>query len=80
MSETKRILRRPEVERRVGLARSTIYELVSLRRFPAPVRLGSRAVGWLADEVDQWLSDRAADRAARALGAGGRGATQTERR
>ena len=79
MSETKRILRRPEVERRVGLARSTIYELVSLRRFPAPVRLGSRAVGWLADEVDQWLSDRAADRAARALAAGDGGDAATER-
>jgi len=62
MSETNRILRRPEVERRSGLARSTIYELVAQRRFPAPVRLGSRAVGWLADEVDQWLEARVAAR------------------
>jgi prophage regulatory protein len=69
MSETHRILRRPEVERRLGLARSTIYELVAQRRFPAPVRLGSRAVGWLADEVDQWLEARVAarDEAARTV-------------
>ena len=41
-----RMLRRPEVELRTGLARSTIYDLMTKGLFPRPVRLGKRAVGW----------------------------------
>jgi len=51
------ILRRPQVEARVGLSRSSIYARVKSGAFPAPVRLGSaRAVGWIASEIDAWLS------------------------
>jgi prophage regulatory protein len=53
-----RILRRHEVEKTVGLSRSTIYFLMSRNEFPRPVGLGSRAVGWLADEVEAWIENR----------------------
>jgi prophage regulatory protein len=56
------ILRRPEVERRTGLSRSTIYALIAARKFPKPVQLGPRAVGWLEDEVAAWIGGRAAQR------------------
>ena len=49
------ILRRPEVEARTGLSRSTIYLKVSQGSFPKPINLGPRAVGWVAEEVDDWL-------------------------
>lgn len=55
-----RIIRRPEVESRVGLARSTIYELIKEGKFPAPVQLGARAVGWFESEIEAWLRDKAA--------------------
>ena len=42
----ERILRRPEVESRTGLSRSTIYAMMAEDRFPKPKRLGKRAVGW----------------------------------
>lgn len=59
------ILRRPEVEGKTGLARSTLYAAIAAGKFPAPIRLGARSVGWLADEVDGWLAERiAASRAA----------------
>lgn len=58
-----RILRLKQVEARVGLKRSTLYQRVADGTFPAPVALGgggSRAVGWIESEVDQWLRDRIA--------------------
>lgn len=57
---SERILRRREVEARVGLARSTIYEMVFRGDFPAPIKLGARAVGWVEAEVAQWLEGRKA--------------------
>ncbi|WP_248320815.1 AlpA family transcriptional regulator [Caballeronia sp. Sq4a] len=52
-------MRRPEVESRVGLARSTIYGLIKVGQFPEPVHLGARAVGWVEAEIDEWLRRRA---------------------
>ena len=50
-----RFLRRPEVTARTGLARSTIKVRLAEGRFPRPVSLGSRAVGWIESEVDEWI-------------------------
>jgi prophage regulatory protein len=58
-STRMQILRRPQVEKMVGLSRSTIYLLVSRDEFPRPIELGSRAVGWLEDEVEAWIQSRA---------------------
>lgn len=52
------ILRRKQVERRTGLSRSTIYLRIQDGTFPKPVNLGSRAVGWLENEIEKWLIDR----------------------
>ena len=50
------ILRLPDVLARVALSRSTIYQRVSDGRFPRPVSLGGRAVGWIEAEVDDWIA------------------------
>jgi len=47
-------LRMPNVVRMTGLTRSTIYRLIANRKFPSPVRLGPRAVGWRRADLDQW--------------------------
>jgi prophage regulatory protein len=47
-----RILRRSHVEFATGYSRSTIYLRISQGLWPKPVRLGARAVGWPAEEVD----------------------------
>jgi len=52
------ILRRPQVEARTGLSRSTIYARIQDNTFPRPISLGSRAVGWLEHEIDEWLDRR----------------------
>ena len=54
----ERLLRREEVEARTGLARSSIYRLMRLKRFPEPLRIGDRAVRWPEREIEDWLADR----------------------
>ena len=53
-----RFLRLPEVLARTGLSRSTIYVRLDQGRFPRPVSLGGRAVGWIEAEVDEWMRAR----------------------
>ena len=55
-----RFLRLPEVIARTGLSRSTIYVRLDEGRFPRPVSLGGRAVGWIESEVDEWIRERIA--------------------
>lgn len=54
----ERILRRPDVEARTGLSRSTIYLMMSRGDFPKPIRLGERAVGWSEQSISDWLNSR----------------------
>jgi len=54
------ILRLPQVTVKVGLSRSSIYAAIAAGRFPEPISLGPRSVGWLGSEIDTWLSDRVA--------------------
>ncbi len=53
-----RLLRRPEVEARTGLARSTLYAAMTAGTFPRPVRIGRRAVAWSEDAVERWVAHR----------------------
>ena len=57
-----RVLRLPEVMARTGLSRTTIYRWRLAGRFPQPVRLGTRNVGWIESEVEAWLRERMAER------------------
>lgn len=56
MSHT--ILRLPIVKSRTGLSRSTLYLLMSEGKFPKPLPLGTRAVGWLESDVQDWVEHR----------------------
>lgn len=55
---TYTILRLPAVKQSTGLSRSTIYLRVAEGTFPRPVSLGGRTVGWLENEVQEWLQRR----------------------
>ena len=57
-------LRRPAVETLTGLSRSTLYAMMAEGRFPRPIKLGERAVGWSETEISAWLEDRKAQREA----------------
>lgn len=49
------ILRRPEVQKQTGLSRSHLYLLIQQGAFPAPVKLGARAVGWRHSDIQDWI-------------------------
>jgi prophage regulatory protein len=53
---SRRILRLPNVLDRTGLSRSTVYQRVTEGRFPRPVSLGDRAVGWVESDIEEWIS------------------------
>ena len=57
-----RFVRLPEVMARTGLSRSTIHVWVAEGRFPKPVPLGARSVGWIESELDEWMRGRIAAR------------------
>ncbi|MEN9416912.1 MAG: hypothetical protein RI988_532 [Pseudomonadota bacterium] len=52
------LLRIGAVTRLIGLGRSTIYRLMAESRFPAPVRLSTRAIAWRRSDLDRWSAER----------------------
>ena len=52
------ILKLNQVTGRTGLSRSSIYFGIQEGTFPKQVKLGARAVGWLENEIETWLSAR----------------------
>ncbi|KAA9007786.1 helix-turn-helix transcriptional regulator [Histidinibacterium aquaticum] len=53
-----RILRMYEVERLIGLHRTTIYRMIKKDAFPKQARIGFRAVGWRESQLSRWLEAR----------------------
>jgi prophage regulatory protein len=53
-----RILRLPEVMRRTGFGRSSIYSYLLEGTFPAALKLGERAVGWRECDIEAWIASR----------------------
>jgi prophage regulatory protein len=54
-----RILRLKEVMATIGLRRAAIYQMQREGKFPKPVKIGVRAVGWIAEDVLAWVARRA---------------------
>lgn len=52
------LLRFPKVKERTGYSHSAIYALIALGKFPAPIKIGARAVAWVESEVQAWIGDR----------------------
>jgi len=54
----QRICRLPDVIDRTGLSRSAIYELIRKSEFPSQISLGPRTVGWIENEIEDWIDKR----------------------
>ncbi|MDH5548082.1 MAG: AlpA family transcriptional regulator [Gammaproteobacteria bacterium] len=52
------VLRLPDVVRRTGMSKSTIYMMVGEGSFPAPIKLSHRAIGWRESEIDSWIAKK----------------------
>jgi len=53
------LLRFKAVQQAVGLSRTSIWRLERAGQFPARRQLSANAVGWLKNEVDTWINNRA---------------------
>jgi prophage regulatory protein len=56
----KILLRFPRVEEVVGLSRSEVDRRVAIGEFPAPIKLGLRAVAWDADLIQAYIRKKLA--------------------
>ncbi len=53
-----RIIRFPEVQKMVGLSRTTIWRKQQTGDFPQSVPLGVNSVGWFKSEIERWILER----------------------
>lgn len=52
------LIRLPEVQRRTGYGKAWLYKLIAQKRFPKPVKIGSRAIAFVESEIDDWINQR----------------------
>ena len=52
------VFRLPMVLQATALSRSTVYAMMAEGRFPKPMKLGERAVGWPETEIAAWLQSQ----------------------
>ncbi len=57
-----RLLRLPEILRRVPYSEAHIWRLERDGKFPRRARLGANRVVWVETEIDEWLSSKIAER------------------
>ncbi|HEF0064716.1 helix-turn-helix transcriptional regulator [Citrobacter sp. RHBSTW-00271] len=55
------LIRLPEVQRRTGYSKAWIYKLLKEKRFPAAVKIGSRAIAFVESEINEWVNQRIAE-------------------
>lgn len=53
------LVRLPEILRRTGLSRPTIYRRMAVGQFPQRVPLGGNSVAWYEGQIAEWLANPA---------------------
>jgi prophage regulatory protein len=58
-SHSERLLRARQIYlERLGVSRSTFYDLVKKGQFPPPVRISAQCVGWRESDVAAFIASR----------------------
>jgi prophage regulatory protein len=52
------LLRRRTVEERTTLSKSEMYRRIKAKRFPAPLKIGTRAARWRASDIARWIAEQ----------------------
>ncbi|WP_327753090.1 AlpA family phage regulatory protein [Sphingobium sp. SJ10-10] len=50
-------LRLPEVMRRTGLKRSTLYNKIGAGSFPAQIQISRNCAAWREEEINEWCTN-----------------------
>ena len=51
-------IRRKALEAKLGISCSTIYAMMAAGKFPKPIKLGRRAVGWRNKDIQDWVRSK----------------------
>jgi len=51
------LIRSREVQARTGLPKSSLHNMARAGSFPAPLKLGARAVAWRESDVSEWIEN-----------------------
>lgn len=53
-----KVYRLKELKEILGVGKSTIYCWIKEEKFPKPIYLGPRCVGWLSSDIEKWLEEK----------------------
>ncbi|HCI6069223.1 AlpA family transcriptional regulator [Leclercia sp.] len=56
-----KFIRLSEVQRRTGYSKAWLYRLMSQKKFPSSVKIGSRSIAFIESEIDEWINQRIAE-------------------
>ncbi|EBW7999834.1 AlpA family transcriptional regulator [Salmonella enterica subsp. enterica serovar Mgulani] len=54
-------IRFSEVQKRTGYSKAWLYRLMSQKRFPTAIKVGSRSIAFIESEIDDWIDQRIAE-------------------
>jgi prophage regulatory protein len=57
------LLRKKELKKKVRMSDATIWRLERDNKFPKRLQIGPNSVAWIEAEVDEWIENKAAQRA-----------------
>ncbi|TVP09637.1 MULTISPECIES: helix-turn-helix transcriptional regulator [Shewanella] len=57
-----RLIKLKEVLNLTALSRASVYRMMADGKFPSSVSLGERSVGWVEEEILNWIEERIAAR------------------
>lgn len=57
---SEKIISKPEVASRIGVSLPTLDRMVRAGKFPKPIKISDRRVGWFEYVPSEWLKVRAA--------------------
>ena len=58
-TQTTRVIRLLAVLEMIGMSKPSVYLKIKAGTFPQPIKLGPKASGWLLQEVEAWIAERA---------------------
>lgn len=54
----KKIFRMQELTKIIGLSKASIYRLIKINAFPAPIQISNRCVGFVSDDIYKWIDEK----------------------
>ena len=60
--KTTNILRKHAVLKKISVSSATLWRLCKSGNFPKPIKIGENSVGWLEEEIFEWLDQKKVER------------------